>query len=93
MSTRASHEMQIVHPISGCEWDYASIGTLSDALQSRKISASELLEHTIARIEALDGRLNPALYAEDCWHVNRDGYRALNDKVRPLLRDLTSRRK
>src|SRR5262245_32561561 len=40
------------------EWDYASIGELSDALRSRKMSAFELLEHTIARIEALDGRLN-----------------------------------
>src|SRR5262249_214863 len=40
------------------EWDYSSIGELSEALRSRKISASELLELTIARIEALDGRLN-----------------------------------
>src|SRR5262249_24174631 len=40
------------------ECDYASIGELSDALRSRKMSAFELLEHTIARIEALDGRLN-----------------------------------
>jgi amidase len=58
MSTRASHEMQIAHPFPASEWDHASIGTLSDALQSRKISASELLEHTIARIEALDPRIN-----------------------------------
>ena len=40
------------------EWDYSSISELSDALRSRKMSAFELLEHTIARIEALDGRLN-----------------------------------
>src|SRR5262249_25552706 len=40
------------------EWDYSSIGKLSEALRSRKMSASELLEHTIARIEALDPRLN-----------------------------------
>jgi len=40
------------------EWDYSSIGELSEALRSRKISASELLELTIARIEALDQRLN-----------------------------------
>jgi len=39
-------------------WDFCSIGQLLDALQSRKISASELLEHTIARIEALDQRIN-----------------------------------
>lgn len=40
------------------EWDHASIGTLTDALRSRKMSASELLEHTIARIEAKDRHLN-----------------------------------
>jgi amidase len=46
------------YPAPASEWGYASIGKLSDALWSRKISASELLEHTIARIEALDQRLN-----------------------------------
>ena len=40
------------------EWDYSTIKELTEALQARKISASELLEHTIARIEALDPRLN-----------------------------------
>jgi amidase len=40
------------------EWDFCSIAQLSDALMARKLSASELLEHTIARIEALDGRFN-----------------------------------
>src|SRR5579871_2964468 len=40
------------------EWDFCSVGELSDALVTRKLSASELLEHTIARIEALDGRFN-----------------------------------
>jgi hypothetical protein len=40
------------------DWDFASIAELTKALQSRKLSASELLEHTIARIEALDGRIN-----------------------------------
>lgn len=38
--------------------DYGSISALLSALQARKISASELLDHTIARIEALDGRIN-----------------------------------
>jgi hypothetical protein len=46
------------HPPAASEWDYASICNLSNALRSRKISASELLEHTIARVEALDQRLN-----------------------------------
>src|SRR5262249_2523655 len=44
--------------ITASEWDYASIGQLSDALRLRRMSASELLEHTIARIEAVDPRLN-----------------------------------
>ncbi len=48
----------IAQSIPTSEWDFCSIGQLSDALSTRKLSASELLEHTIARIEALDGRLN-----------------------------------
>jgi amidase len=40
------------------EWDYCSIGQLNDALVARKLSALELLDHTIARIEALDTRFN-----------------------------------
>ena len=39
-------------------WTYGSIGALLSALHARKVSASELLEHTIARIEALDGPIN-----------------------------------
>jgi amidase len=39
-------------------WDYRTISELTRALQARKISASELLACTIARIEALDPRLN-----------------------------------
>ncbi|WP_433996555.1 amidase [Bradyrhizobium iriomotense] len=38
--------------------NYGSIGALLGALHARKISASELLAHTIARIEALDGPIN-----------------------------------
>jgi amidase len=40
------------------EWDFASVAELAAALQSRKLSASELLEHTVARVEALDQRFN-----------------------------------
>ena len=46
------------YPAPASEWDFASIGKLSDALRSGNISASDLLEHTISRIEALDQRLN-----------------------------------
>ena len=40
------------------EWHYGTIKELSAALAARQISASELLELTIARIEALDSRIN-----------------------------------
>jgi amidase len=40
------------------DWDFRPIAELAKALQSRRISASELLEHVIARIEALDQSLN-----------------------------------
>ena len=39
-------------------WHYRTIKELSDALTARRISASELLELTIERIEALDSRIN-----------------------------------
>ena len=35
------------------DWDFASIAKLAKALRSRGISASELLDRTIARMEAL----------------------------------------
>jgi len=35
--------------VRASEWGYCPISKLSDALRSRKISASEVLEHTIAR--------------------------------------------
>ena len=52
------------------EWDFCSIGQLSKALQSRDISASELLEHTIARIEGLDERIN-AVVVRDFARADR----------------------
>jgi amidase len=48
----------VAQSIPTSEWDYCSIEQLSDALSTRKISALELLDHTIARIQALDGRFN-----------------------------------
>src|SRR5580698_2350750 len=45
-------------PESCSEWDYATIEQLGESLRRKKMSASELLEHTIARIETLDQRLN-----------------------------------
>ena len=44
--------------IAPSQWDYRSIKELTDALHARKISSLELVDHTVARIEALDQRLN-----------------------------------
>jgi amidase len=44
--------------IAPSEWDYRTAGELVEALRARRISASEVVEHTIARIVALDQRLN-----------------------------------
>jgi amidase len=46
------------HSTPASEWDYATIKQLTGALLARRISASELVVHTIARIEALDQSLN-----------------------------------
>jgi hypothetical protein len=43
---------------SAPDWDFRSIAELTKALRSRSLSASGLLELVIARIEALDQRLN-----------------------------------
>jgi Asp-tRNA(Asn)/Glu-tRNA(Gln) amidotransferase A subunit family amidase len=53
--------MQRGLPQMPTDWDYGSISTLLSALHARKVSASELIEHTIARIEALDGRINAVI--------------------------------
>jgi amidase len=49
---------QQTQPISGSLWDYRPVGELAEALQGRKISAVELTDHVIARIEAVDPRIN-----------------------------------
>jgi amidase len=49
---------QNANSIAASPWDYRSIKELTDALQGRKLSSLELVDHAIARIEALDGRLN-----------------------------------
>ena len=74
--------------IPASEWDYCTIGELVSALQRRTISASELLEHAIARIEALDPRLN-AIVVRD-FERAREAARAADAALargerRPLL--------
>ncbi|WP_438739445.1 amidase [Bradyrhizobium sp. U531] len=59
--------------------NYGSISALLGALYARKISASELLEHTIARIEALDGKIN-AIVVRD-FDRARDAARAADAEL------------
>ncbi|MGJ0508688.1 MAG: amidase [Methylocystis sp.] len=44
--------------ISGSQWEYASARALADALRRRDMSAVELIDLTIKRIEALDPAIN-----------------------------------
>jgi amidase len=44
--------------IAASEWDYRTITELVAALQAKKISALELANHLIARIETVDRRVN-----------------------------------
>jgi amidase len=46
------------HCATESEWDYRTIKQLGEALRTRRISASELVNHTIDRIEVLDQHLN-----------------------------------
>jgi amidase len=46
------------HRIPSSEWDYCTITALVEALRSRRISAAEVVDHTIARVEALDSDVN-----------------------------------
>lgn len=46
--------------IAPSEWDYRSAGDLVAALRERRVSALELTDHAIARIEALDLTINAA---------------------------------
>jgi amidase len=68
--------------------DFASIAELTEALRSRKLSASELVEHTIARVEALDQRINAVVVRD--FDRARDAARAVDAALargdqRPLL--------
>src|ERR1700687_2147866 len=57
--------------IAASEWDYRRTKELVEALQARKISALELAEHVIARIEALDPRINAVVVRD--FERARDG--------------------
>jgi hypothetical protein len=74
--------------VSASDWDCSTINELGAALESRRISASELLEHTIARIDSLDGRLTAVVVRD--FERAREAARAADTGLgkgerRPLL--------
>jgi amidase len=74
--------------IAASEWDYRTIKELAQALQARKISSSDLVEHTIARIEVLDQYLNAVVVRD--FERARDAAKAADAALargepRPLL--------
>jgi amidase len=70
---------QRANSIPGSEWDYR---TLKD-LQARKISASELVEHFIRRIEALDQRINAVIVRD--FESAREAAKAADAALKPPL--------
>ncbi|PPQ14238.1 amidase [Bradyrhizobium sp. AC87j1] len=66
--------MEIVMTADAADLNYGSIGALLGALHTRKMSASELLEHTVARIEALDRKINAVVVRD--FDRARDAARA-----------------
>ena len=55
---RARHWLRRPIPFAASEWDYCTIKDLVAALRARKISALELTDRAIARIETVDRRVN-----------------------------------
>ena len=60
---RARHPTRLppkrrARPASGQSLDYRSVSELRALLDARKVSAVELFEHAVGRIEALDLRIN-----------------------------------
>ena len=56
LSKGIGHDRNSSHPAA--QWAYRSAGELAQSLQKKEISALELTDQFIARIEALDGDLN-----------------------------------
>jgi hypothetical protein len=69
---------QIAECIPTSEWDYSTIAELNRALHARKISAAELVDHAIARIETLDRRLNAVVVRD---FERAQGFRAGRRRV------------
>jgi len=66
--------------LSDTSWAYGTATDLAGALAARKISALELTDYVIARIEALDGRLNAVVVRD--FERARTRARALDNGAR-----------
>ena len=53
--------------IPASEWDYRTTKELVEALQGRKVSAIELTDHVIARIEVVDPQINAVVVRDFDW--------------------------
>ena len=62
--------------LAASEWDYSTIKDLSAALRARKISALELTDQAIARIEAVDASVNAVVVRD--FERARDAARAMD---------------
>jgi len=79
---------QTAASIAPSEWDYRTAKEIAGALQARKISAVELTDHVIARIEALDQKINAVVVRD--FDRARDAAKAADTALgrgerRPLL--------
>jgi amidase len=79
---------QTAGAIPPSEWDYRTAKEIAGALQARRISAVELTDHVIARIEALDQKINAVVVRD--FDRARDAAKAADAALgrgerRPLL--------
>src|ERR1700757_3462418 len=67
--------------IPASEWDYRTTKELVEALQGRKVSAIELTDHVIARIEAVDPQINAVVVRD--FDRARDGAKIADGRALP----------
>ena len=72
--SRADAVQDAVPGGASSDWTYASLKTLAEALRARRISALELTDRVIERIERLDRRINAVVVRD--FERARDAARA-----------------
>jgi hypothetical protein len=71
-------------PIAASEWDYRTTKELVGALQGRRVSAIELTDHVIARIEAVDPKINAVVVRD--FDRTREGAKMADAAARRVPR-------